>query len=211
MSWSKYSWYRIYLPELLPTTIDKVLYLDCDVCVVDKLDELFDTDMEGKAIAGAIDPESYSTSVFDRLGFPHSKGYVCCGVLMMNLDYWRKHNIVDKVLAYSKGNPEKIHFTDQDAINFVCQDSKLILSPKYSPFLRIAKYYGTEEWKEYITRPAIIHYAGCAPWKGNPNHHPFHHYWWEAFHAMPFTFWGVRYNFNKLQMKFWLKKLLHRS
>ena len=210
MSWSKYSWYRIYLPELLPDSISKVLYLDCDVCVVDKLEELFDTDMEGKAVAGAIDPESYSNSVFDRLGIPHSKGYVCSGVLMMNLDYWRKNNIADKVVEYGKAYPEKILFPDQDAINVVCQDCKQILSPRYSPFLRIAKYYGKDEWEEYTSHPAIIHYAGCAPWRGNPNRHPFHHYWWEAFNAMPFTFGNVKYNYRKLQAKYWLKKMLHR-
>ena len=76
--------------------------------------------------------------------------------------------------------------------------------------MRIAKFFNKEEWNEYISHPAIIHYAGCAPWKGNPNNHPFHYYWWEAFNAMPFNFWNVRYGFWKCQMKFLIKKLLYR-
>ena len=205
MAWSKFGWYRLFLPEYLPSAIDRVLYLDCDVCVTDKLDELFDIDMEDRAIAGAMDPESYSSSVYDRLGIVPKKGYVCSGVLMLNLDYWRQHNIAEQVLDYGKKYPEKTLFPDQDAINVICQDAKVILSPKYSPFLRIAKFFNKEEWNEYISHPAIIHYAGCAPWKGNPNNHPFHYYWWEAFNAMPFNFWNVRYGFWKCQMKFLIK------
>lgn len=210
MAWSKYTWYRVYLPELLPKSVGRVLYLDCDVCVTDQLDELFDMDMEEKAIAGVLDPESYSDSVYDRLGYSSDKKYICAGVLMMNIHYWRKADISEKVLDYGKTYPEKTLFPDQDAINVICQDVKVILSPKYSPFLRIAKFFEKEEWNEYISHPAIIHYAGCAPWKGNPNNHPFHYYWWKAFNAMPFSFWNVRYGFVKCQMKFLIKKWLHR-
>lgn len=210
MAWSKYTWYRVYLPELLPKSVGRVLYLDCDVCVTDQLDELFDMDMEEKAIAGVLDPESYSDSVYDRLGYSSDKKYICAGVLMMNIHYWRKADISEKVLDYGKTYPEKTLFPDQDAINVICQDVKVILSPKYSPFLRIAKFFEKEEWNEYISHPAIIHYAGCAPWKGNPNNHPFHYYWWKAFNAMPFNFWNVRYGFWKCQMKFLIKKWLHR-
>ena len=150
MAWSKYTWYRVYLPELLPKSVGRVLYLDCDVCVTDQLDELFDMDMEEKAIAGVLDPESYSDSVYDRLGYSSDKKYICAGVLMMNIHYWRKADISEKVLDYGKTYPEKTLFPDQDAINVICQDVKVILSPKYSPFLRIAKFFEKEEWNEYI-------------------------------------------------------------
>ncbi len=208
MSWSKYTWYRIFLPEVLPQDVNKVLYLDCDVCVCGSLDELFALDMKDRSIAAAIDPESYSDDVFSRLNIEQSKGYVCAGVLLMNLSFWRKHQTAMSVLRYGKENAARIHFPDQDAINVVCVNSKIILTPKYSPFLRIAKYYPEDEWREYFEHPVIIHYAGCAPWKGNPNNHPFHHIWWETFNRLPFRFWNIRWRFAKQQLKTKLKRYI---
>lgn len=208
-SWSKYGWYRLFIPKLLSTDIKKVLYLDCDVCVCNSLNELFNIDMTDKAIAAAIDPESYGENVYSRLNLLRENGYICSGVLMMNLDFWRKNKIADKILDYGKKYPNLTLFPDQDAINVVCDRSKVILPPKYSPFLRIAKYYPENEWKEYFNHPTIVHYAGCAPWKGNPNNHPLHHLWWETFNKLPFWFWNVRWNFFRQQMKITLKKYIN--
>lgn len=209
MAWSKYGWYRLFLPQLLPS-VEKILYLDCDVCVTDSLDDLFALDMTEKSVAGALDPESFGNSVYERLDIPKA-GYVCSGVLMMNLDYWREHDLTTKVFLYGKTYPEKTLFPDQDAINVICGDTKQVFSPRYSPFLRIAKYYADKEWQEYINHPAIIHYAGCAPWKGNPNKHPFHHYWWKAFRQMPLSFWNVRMEYATRQLKYLIKRLIRKK
>lgn len=63
---------------------------------------------------------SYSSSVYDRLEIVPKKGYVCSGVLMLNLDYWRQHSIAEQVLDYGKKYPEKTLFPNQDAINVIC-------------------------------------------------------------------------------------------
>lgn len=209
LSWSKYGWYRIFIPELFSTDIKKVLYLDCDVCVCNNLNVLFNIDMTGKAIAAAIDPESYMDNVYTRLSLRRENGYICSGVLMINLDFWRKNKTADKILDYGRKHPHLTLFPDQDAINVICQTSKIILSPKYSPFIRIAKFYPGQEWKEYFNHPTIVHFAGCAPWKGNPTGHPFHHLWWKVFNKLPFWFWNVRWQFFRRQMKITLKKYIN--
>ena len=40
------TYYRLYLTEILPADIDKVIYLDGDILVVDKLVELWNTSVE---------------------------------------------------------------------------------------------------------------------------------------------------------------------
>lgn len=91
--WSVYTLYRLFLPNYLEKNIHKILYLDCDVIVNDNLDELFEIDMQGKAVAGSIDPQTYSKDVFQRLDYDYSYKYICAGVLLMNLDYWREFNL----------------------------------------------------------------------------------------------------------------------
>lgn len=53
---------RLFAPTLLPD-VDKVLYLDCDLIVNGNLDELWNTDLEGYAVAAVHDaPHCPTTS-----------------------------------------------------------------------------------------------------------------------------------------------------
>ena len=90
-TWSIYTWYRVLLPQVLSEDVHRVLYLDADTIVAGNLNELFTLDMEGKAIAGSIDPESYNKETFERCGYDQSKKYICAGVMLMNLEYLREH------------------------------------------------------------------------------------------------------------------------
>ena len=170
-SWSIYAWYRIFLPQLLPDTIHRVLYLDADTIVTSDLKNLFTVNMENKAIAGCIDPESFNIETFERCGYDYSKKYICSGVLLMNLDYWREHNLTDKVIQWGRRNNDRIKFPDQDTINYLCRDSKIILPLQYGIigcFFQQSQYYQhpfVEELHKAIKSPKIIHYAGQTPWK----------------------------------------------
>ena len=68
-----------------------------------------------------------SDSVYDCLGYSSNKKYICAGVLMMNINYWRKANILEKVLDYGKTYLDKTLLPDIDAINVICQEAKVII------------------------------------------------------------------------------------
>ena len=61
------TYYRLYLTEILPADIDKVIYLDSDILVVDKLVKLWNTSVENYAIAAV--PDSYNNKIehYNRL------------------------------------------------------------------------------------------------------------------------------------------------
>ena len=91
------------------------------------------------------------------------------GVMLMNLDYWRMHDIANKVVVWGRENNDRIQFPDQDAINYICRDVKLLLPLKYDivdGFFQDAYYYQNypQELRECVESPIIIHYAGQAPW-----------------------------------------------
>lgn len=168
-TWTIYTWYRVLLPELLGEDVHRVLYLDADVLVVGKIDSLFSMEMNDKAIAGAIDFQSKDESTYKRCGYEKDKEYVCAGVLLMNLDYWREHDIAHKVILWGRENNDRIQFPDQDAINFICRDVKMLLPLKYDivdGFFHDDYYFVNypQELVDCIKNPVIIHYAGQSPW-----------------------------------------------
>lgn len=170
-TWSIYAWYRVLLPLYLAKDIIRVLYLDADTVVVGDLAPLFSIDMDGVAVAGVTDPKTFEKGTFDRCGYDPEKRYICSGVLLMNLDYWRKHNLTDTIIRWARDNNDIIKFPDQDAINVICQDNKFLLPLKYGIINDFfLNEYGfippyKSELLECIDAPVIIHYAGQAPWK----------------------------------------------
>lgn len=183
-TWSKYGWYRIFAPELLPESIASLLYLDCDVIVDGRLDDLFKSNDKEWSVAAVPDIMTIFPNLYDRVGYSIEKGYFCSGVLMMNLNYFRTHGLSDKILKFAIDNPDKIHFPDQDALNCVCQDSKILLPLKYGildSFYRNRQFMGIyrEEILESLDDPRIIHYAGCAPWVAENHRHLFYDRFWK--------------------------------
>lgn len=176
-------WYRILLPDYLPNSLHRVLYLDADTLVVGSLHGLFGMDFSNCAIAGCLDPLSFKPETFTRLDYDRSLGYICAGVMMVNLDCWRKTNLIEKLIRYAKEFDATIPFKDQDVINYVCRNNKLILPLKYGimdcylsgdwPY----KESYSEELKECKIHPAIIHFAGNAPWKKEFSHRLYHDEW----------------------------------
>ena len=181
--WTKYAWYRILLPLYLPEDITRVLYLDADTVVTTDLTELCAVNMDNKAVAGVLD--TINDFANDEYGLRHKKEYLCSGVLLLNLDYWRKYNLTHRIIEWAQLHQNKIKYPDQDAINYVCKDSKIILPLRYgilNDFFENNAFYVPpylEQLKDCLNRPAIIHYAGFMnlPWIKEHSRHVFHYEW----------------------------------
>ena len=162
-----HAWYRIFLDKLLPDHVDKVLYLDADTLIASSIDELFQIPLENVAIGAAKDQQNFITATKQRIGLPQQQTYVCSGVLLMNLSYWREHNIAQQILDWAIANAHRLGCPDQDAINVVLRERTVVLPAKWGIIARNFLYdafYQTEEAAEAYHHPCIIHYAGCAPW-----------------------------------------------
>ena len=177
------AWFRIKLPDLCKD-LDKVLYLDCDTLIRGNLDELFSLDLTDKYLAGVKDVWGVSKYV-KRLGMK-SGVYVNSGMLLFNCDYCRKEHFFDKVVEFAKNNAKIIEFCDQDSINKVVDEYKLVISPKYNlmdTWWRGGYYeFEGEEETEYLKakeNPVIAHLTGLKPaFKGCGN--KFKDEWWEV-------------------------------
>ena len=161
---------RLFLGECL-ADIDKVLYLDCDIIVNGSLDSLWDTDINGYAVAGVRDRINDYIRVYNRLQYPLSDGYINSGVMLINLKKWRDDSFFDKAKTTAKMSPKILMNHDQDLINMIYHGQIKMLPFKYN----LLEYYlYTEDWlymdRKYYAEiieacksPTIIHF--CMPQK----------------------------------------------
>ena len=175
------TYYRLQVDKLLPSYVNKVIYLDCDIIIRKSIVDLWKINIEGNAIAAVSQFPTDNECL--RLKYDPSYSYFNAGVLLINLDYWRKNNISEKLINCLIVNYDSIKYHDQDALNFVLH-SRIILSPKWNmlyPYfifgrenikdlkfnwneLNIAEFIAklTKEKKD----PTIIHYSSKPkPWE----------------------------------------------
>ena len=171
------TYYRLLAPTLLPQELEKILYLDCDMIVNESIDALYNTDIEDVAVGSVLDEDYLNVTKYMRLEYPQTDYYFNAGVLLINLSYWRRTNVMQRCLNYIKDKKDILTFHDQDTLNYILRNEKRELHTKYNlqtGFLyksRKLEQHVIEEIDEAIYKPAIIHYTGLnKPWIYNSNH-----------------------------------------
>lgn len=178
---SKTAYYRLFVTDVVSDDVHKILYLDGDIIVRKSLKPLWETSIDNYAI-GCVTDMAEDRHDYMRLGYDKKNGYFNSGVLLMNLDYWREHQLKTKFLDLIVNEPGKIVLHDQDVLNITLNEQKLNLPMKYNAqggFFHHRKYSELggrydEYWpelKEAITDPFIIHYADkIKPWHVEDSH-----------------------------------------
>ncbi len=168
-------YYRFLLPLLINE--EKIIYFDCDIIVTSDLKGLWDTDIKDYACGAVEDQMSDHIIIQNRIGL--YRDYFNSGVLLMNLDYWRKNNITKRITEFILQNPSICVYPDQDAMNFVLFDKVKYIEYKYNyqelfyePKERI--FLHKEKWGKLIPEgsvPAVMHYTGhFKPWHKGCTH-----------------------------------------
>lgn len=177
----KATWYRVLAADLLPQ-VDRILFLDADVVVMDSLEPLWATDLAGHYLAAV-------TNVFqaDHLGHPPQIGldrpelYFNAGVLLMDLELMRRDGCAEKMRRYGVEHADELALRDQDALNVVLSDRRLPLDPRWNVMNSFFAYpwssyvFGSAAVEDAKGRPGVRHYEGPAwnkPWHDD---YPFPH------------------------------------
>jgi lipopolysaccharide biosynthesis glycosyltransferase len=126
------TYYRLLIPELLPPTVDKVIYLDCDIVVRHSLDDLWNYPISGYGLGAVYQISNWSIDAIKRLGYPVSFGYFNAGVLLIDLKYWRENNISQQLFEYLDEKKEVIVYHDQDALNGLMYEKCCTLPCKWN-------------------------------------------------------------------------------
>lgn len=173
------TYYRLFLPKILPETIKKVIYIDCDMIVRKSLKPLWDMDIDNYAVAGVLDPENNLPFAYNRLKYPQKAGYFNAGLLVINLHYWRVVGAIVKFYSIAANKQIELKYHDQDIINLCFYKEKRRISFQYNlqndflyktEYLRLSWEFW-DELNECLVDPTIIHYIYAEkPWFIECNH-----------------------------------------
>ena len=183
LGWNKVILARIFMGKLLPENIKKILYLDGDTIVRGSLKELWDLKMGDKILGMSIEP-TVDKKRKNKLGL-EKYPYYNSGVLLVDLEKWRKEKADEKIIEFYKKNNGNLFAADQDAINGALKDKIYTISPKYNfynifyqyPYKFLKKlmgqvpYISKKEFDSAVKEPVIIHFLGEErPWRLGNNH-----------------------------------------
>lgn len=171
---TKEAYLRLIAPDLLPAEVRRLIYLDCDLLVLDDIRPLWTLDLV-QVIAAAPDYprlEAFMSPVRrDILGIPKDATYVNSGVLVMDIDRWRSEGLTRRFVDYVQRMGSHLAFYDQDAINAVLAGRIQLLDPRWNlqaRMYRVGRRSFPEDFdatKEARKQPAIIHFTGSEkPW-----------------------------------------------
>lgn len=170
--WLFDSYSRLFLDRLLPENVDRVLYLDGDVIVKDSLKKLWGMDLDDKCCAAVLD--CVSKPYYKLFGIDEKNAYCNSGVILINLNRWRKYHISEKIKRNIQKNNGYVFFMEQTVFNVVLQNETVHLPFKYnvSSLVRVLPYedlmklrhplhfYSEQEVNESQNHPVILHMTG---------------------------------------------------
>lgn len=165
---------RILIPELLPSSVTKAVYLDSDIVVLGDVTVLWEMDMCGGPLLAAqegdrVVSDPYGIVMYRELGLPADAKYLNAGVLVMDLSKWRADHIQTKIARYLVKYREKVLFWDQDGINAVLATQWRPLGAEWNyrvlPSVPVLDRKAADVVAETLQCARIVHYAsGIKPW-----------------------------------------------
>jgi lipopolysaccharide biosynthesis glycosyltransferase len=173
---------RLRLPSVL-NGIDRVIYLDCDILVLNDITTLYDTDLLDFPLAACLDfwltgappfaPPGWDVGEWHKflsevVSLADWKAYFNAGVLVMDLNRFRSTGLVHAADEFLEQTNYKTPFVDQEALNHVIDGAFVRLDSRWNVLAALGH-----------SNPWIIHYAGPnKPW---------------SCEGRPITFWNQRF------------------
>ena len=159
---------RILLPELLPKTVHKVLYLDSDMLATGDISKLYNMPL-GNKIAGMVPNFVDDNKALELYQFKN--GYYNSGMILMNLDMCRAENSSGQMVAFLKKNKDKFLFNEdsRETVKWIYPDQDVINIVWDGKIKQIPEIWNNQSIRnqsmEDVFYPGIIHYIGPSkPW-----------------------------------------------
>lgn len=171
ISWghvSKATFQRLLIGEWVPAHARSVLWLDCDLMVLDDVARLVDVETGDGVLAAVRDPfvrqvsSHFGVRNWSALGFQYDDPYFNAGVMRIDMQKWRSANVGQRALDYLSRFGSRVYFNEQEALNAVLRGRWRRLEDRWNvsvnPFHSRGQRYGGRG-------PAIVHFCGrVKPW-----------------------------------------------
>lgn len=177
------TYYKIFALQAIEEDIDRLIYLDSDMLVVDSLDYLMNVDLKNNVLGMCIDsmPEVHK----NRIGIT-SQFYYNAGMIVFDVKRWESKKCTSQIINHMKHIRANYPVADQDLINVVLSNDIFPLPIVYNvhtyfyiyrdydlikKVYGIKQYYSEEEFSAWKDSAVVFHcfpIMTLYPWnKGN--------------------------------------------
>lgn len=155
--------YRLLLMHVLPKSVKKIIYLDCDTIINLDIKELYNEPVGENGVASVAELEATCNHAVEKAiccdGIVERENYFCSGVLLFDMKAYEKHpNICIDGIEILKKHPE-YDCPDQDILNYNFSKMYYHLPVKYDIFVDALRL---PDVNKTVLDNCIYHFAGNA-------------------------------------------------
>lgn len=167
---SRATYLRLLLPDLLPPSVERFVYLDADTICLGRLDDLYAVALGGAVVGAVGDP--YLSRLSDMEGVPGIEAWphvdpqgpsMSPAVMVVDARAWRAAEVTQVALAYLEDPSHGCRYMDQDALNLALQGRWHRLPSRwgYSRTSRVES-----RWGGSLDGLRVLHFLGVdKPWQ----------------------------------------------
>jgi len=172
MHYSKEMYYRLLASKFLPDNLDKILYLDPDILIINSIEKLYNTELENYLFAAAYHDRVAVKGINKLRLKPYSiEAYYNSGVMLLNLPLQREIINEEEIFEFVEKNKTSLILPDQDVLNALYSKSikpvdEILYNydPRYYTYYKL-KSNGKYDMDYIIYNTSIIHFCGKQkPW-----------------------------------------------
>lgn len=176
--WQPIMYFKLLIPQLLPTSEDRCLFLDVDMVINDDINSLYHWNLADSKVIAAAEDMPDCIAFKPRLGLQDTDICINSGVMVCDLAKWRQMEEEDPILEYATSIISKI-VNEQDVLACYFKDKITVLPIRWNMttfyFCRQPKIFAKYLIDLYSAKrfPGIIHFAApIKPWFKD-SQHPF--------------------------------------
>lgn len=166
-------YYRLAAPLLLPSKLERILYLDVDTVVINPLTEVETMPFDGAYFMACTHVKKMLTKLNQtRLDMEAEAPYINSGVMMLNLPLFREHLDLGEIRTFANEKKHSLFLPDQDILTALYGNHvKLLDSLRYNLSDRVLALHNANPKNDKIgldwvrDNSVVIHYCGKnKPW-----------------------------------------------
>lgn len=173
--WNVIMYLKLFIPQILPDTVERCLFLDVDMIVNADISELYEMELGDCILAAAEDiPDCLLHK--QRLGMADDNLYINSGVMVCDVIRWRAEESRRPIFDFVRSISHKI-LNEQDVVALYFKNNIKCLPIRWNMvtfyFNRVPKIFPKylSELPEAKRHPGIIHFAApIKPWYRDSQH-----------------------------------------
>ncbi len=179
-NWSFGTFFRLLIPLVIPSKVEKALYLDGDVIVNNSLKSLFEIKVEKALLVNYSIVKNSFSPLFAKKKL---KYFFNAGVVLFNLKKIKK-NYSEEIIKLYKENLDVISYADQDLLTLYFQKDLQFIEEKFNYCIHLIQQIK----KNLINKEVVIYHFMRKFFQCNPDFsHPCYREFY--FHYLDLTPW----------------------